>query len=279
MSHWIALKTLLGSVDEETRQRLAALIPDEDLPHLSAALAASSVDDLFKEPDLTSVHYSWFIHLFENYSENDKHLLSSILSKTQYTKLAEIFSLPDAPLQLSPFAEKFLRHKIYAWLTHEQKEFVPPEYLPEHALNHLIALSKPQLVSLVDYLGLRDLSVEFKRMIQSHQINQVKSHLADEKKKHLKELLKEEEPIAFTSLKLEGWAGDIDELHLVLHQRGLNRLGKALYGCHPSLFWHICHKLDVGRAKILRKLASDVANGKVQQILIGQVTELIPKVK
>ena len=67
-------------------------------------------------------------------------------------------------------------------------------------------------------------------------------------------------------------------LKAILHHRGFNRLAKALFGCHPSLLWHISHKLDTGRTKVLRKFYTDINNDEALKSLTNQILELIPKV-
>ena len=62
-----------------------------------------------------------------------------------------------------------------------------------------------------------------------------------------------------------------DKLKNILHHRGFNRLGKALFGCHPSFLWHLCHRLDTGRTKVLRKFFTDMNNKQAQEKLIHQI--------
>ena len=52
---------------------------------------------------------------------------------------------------------------------------------------------------------------------------------------------------------LEQYKGDIKTLMTILHRRGLVRLSKALSGCHQHLLWHLMHKIDKGRSKVIEK--------------------------
>jgi len=38
-----------------------------------------------------------------------------------------------------------------------------------------------------------------------------------------------------------------------LHRRGIMRLGYALSGQHPDFIWHLSHRLDIGRGRLLKK--------------------------
>ena len=95
----------------------------------------------------------------------------------------------------------------------------------------------------------------------------------------LKSLFKGKEPISFARLNLDAWDGNEEKLKGILHHRGFNRLAKALFGCHPSLLWHLCHTLDTGRTKILRKFFTDINNEQIQKLLVKQILELIPMVQ
>ena len=168
---------------------------------------------------------------------------------------------------------------IYQWLISDQKEFIPLEFLSPHPLNPLLTLSKGELQTLIDHLGLHDLGLEIKHVIKAEQIKNIQKVLTLSQHDHLKTLLKKKDLVSFAPLNLDGWDGREETLKNILHHRGCNRLAKALFGCHPSLLWHICHTLDTGRTKILKKLFTDVNNEQVLTLLIKQVLELIPMVQ
>jgi hypothetical protein len=106
----------------------------------------------------------------------------------------------------------------------------------------------------------------------------IESILSKLQKDYLYELKKTIEPIAFKSIGLNHWNGDESLLKKILHQRGLNRLSKALSQSHHSLLWHLSHKLDMGRASIVKALFKDLKNKKAHTILVSQVCELLNKV-
>lgn len=259
-------ESLKGYLSEATLEKLAQ-IPPADAGHIPS-------DD----EQLFNVHYSWFIPLIETYSDSDKVAILSVLSDEQYSKLSSHFLLGNKRYTYKVLGQRFLRHTLFHLLTYDQKEFVPIAFLPASSYNELLKLSKTQMVSLIDYLGLRDLSLEFKQIVKTDQLKDLTRTLNKEQQIFLKEVMQKGESVKFPSLKLDRWDGSEEMLKKVLHQRGLNRLGKALFGCHPSLFWHLCHRLDVGRAHVLRKLMSQTSDD-VQNALEVQVLELTRKIK
>ncbi|MCH9614723.1 MAG: hypothetical protein SP1CHLAM54_13100 [Chlamydiia bacterium] len=272
----IALSSLLARASSE--KGLSSYLSEKYLEKLAELPKAHEGHIPSDEEQLFSIHYSWFIPLIETYSDTDKVAILSVLSDKQFSKLSSHFLTGEKRCQFKTLGVRYLRQTLFKLLTYEQKEFVPIAFLPENSFNALLKLSKPELTTLIDYLGLRDLSTEFKQIVKASQIKEIHKALSTEQKNYLKEVLKSGESVKFSSLKLDQWNGTEEMLKKVLHQRGLNRLGKALFGCHPSLFWHICHRLDVGRAHVLRKLMSHTSD-EVQSVLETQVMDLIHKLQ
>lgn len=244
----------------------------------------SSKSDPFAEtlstPDrLKGIHYSWMITFLEPFAEDDKRLILSSLETKQADKLKKYFKMKEKPFSLKKKGKEYLTEALYEWLISDQKEFLPVEFLPEHPLNPLVHLTKKELQSLADYLGLHDLALELKHVIKADQIKKIQKVLSKEEQEYLKKQIKKKEPISFSRLNLDGWNGDGEKLKAILHHRGFNRLAKALFGCHPSLLWHLSHCLDTGRTKILRKFFTDIKNDEARETLINQTLELIPLVK
>lgn len=279
---WIAFRELLEKsgpekknafmqyLSTEEQQKLGEIHPSGENPFASC---------LSTKQRITNVHYSWLITFLEPFAENDKLLILSSLQKEQAEKLRKHFKIKEEIPTLSTHGESYLQSAMYHWLVSDQKGFIPLEFLPEHPLNILLTLSKAEIQTLVDYLGLHDLAIEIKHVVKAEQIKKIQKVLSKTQQEFLKSLLKEKEPISFVRLNLDGWDGNEEKLKGILHHRGFNRLAKALFGCHPSLLWHICHTLDTGRTKILRKFFTDINNDPVQERLVKQVQELIPMVK
>jgi len=260
---------LLRHLSPEEQEIVQRTIPPQEHP-FGACLST--------EQRVSRVHYSWLISFLEPLSSRDRVLVLSTLNQTQAEQLRRHFAIQEAYFPISSHGKSYLLTTIFYWLIADQREFVPMEFLPQHPLNRLLSLSKSQLQTLVDHLGLRDLSRELKRVVKAEHVKKIRKVLSKSQQEYLQSLLKEKEPISFARINLDVWDGDGRRLKTMLHYRGFNRLAKALFGCHPSLLWHICRTLDTGRTKILRKLFTDVNNERVQGLLVRQVLDLVPMV-
>lgn len=278
-SSWIVFRRLLEQNPPRKQSAFASFLSHEERERLQQTPSAEGnpfAHIYTMEQRLSIIHYSWLITFLEPFAEKDKLMILAALHPKQVDKLQSYFKIKDSPFSIKPFAKKYLVQAIYDWLISDQKEFLPFEFLPEHPLNELLTLNKRELQALVDYLGLHDLALELKHVIKADQIKKIQQVLSKDEQSYLKTLLKVKEPLSFARLNLDKWNGDGPQLKAILHHRGFNRLAKALFGCHPSLLWHISHRLDTGRSKILRKFFTDINNEEAHQILISQILGLIP---
>lgn len=276
---YIVFRRLLERWNKSTFIRYLSPPEQEKVQSLPSSKSDPFAQTLSTSDRLKGIHYSWMITFLEPFAEDDKRLILSSLETTQADKLKKHFKMKEKPFFLKKKGKEYLTEALYEWLISDQKEFLPIEFLPEHPLNPLLNLTKKELQSLADYLGLHDLALELKHVIKADQIKKIQKVLSKGEQAYLKKQIKKKEPISFSRLSLDGWNGDGEKLKAILHHRGFNRLAKALFGCHPSLLWNLCHRIDTGRTKILRKFFTDIKNDEARETLINQTLELIPLVK
>lgn len=265
-------------------------LPQKEKQHLLSFLTEDEKDDILNTPALPfhpshglspikerlhHIHYTWFIAFLDKISDSDKYLFIATLNKEQQQYLYHHFDLSRHVDSLTDLGTEFLTQKLYTYLIKDYKVILPKECLPEDPLNNLLSLSREQLLDVVDFLSLHDLSLELKTVINSSHLIKIESILSKIQKKYLYELRKKIEPIAFKPMGLHYWNGDESILKKILHQRGLNRLSKALSLSDHSLLWHLTHKLDMGRASIVKTLFKELKNKKAHTILVSQVCELL----
>ncbi len=273
-----SLKYLLEDVDPLRKKKLEQFLSLEMQTALSnTPLTTTNPFEqmLTLEEQLSQVHYSWFLPFLDPFPRHDKAYLIAALDEHAMKQLNQFYKLKYHKITLSLFAKRFALNTLFQNLISNQPAFIPSEYLPDNRLNALLSMPKLDLVALIDYLGLYDLSREINRVVQANQIQTIQETLTKTQIQFLREITKHKETLTFTLLGLNKWDGDLHNLKKVLHHRGLNRLAKALFGSHPSLFWHITHRLDTGRAKILNSLCHDIKNEKAKATLIHQVMHLI----
>jgi hypothetical protein len=202
---------------------------------------------------LEPIHYTWFIPFIERLETADQYLFIATLPHQQES-LYRHFDLSRPVDSLTNLARLFLAQELYHDLIKDHPLILPEACLPEDPLNALLELSREELLTVVDFLSLHDLSLEMKTMINSSHLLKIESILSHPQKNYLYELKKKIEPIAFKPIGLNHWNGDELILKKILHQRGLNRLSKALSASHHSLLWHLSHKLDIERAGVGKTL-------------------------
>lgn len=254
--------TLLSYLSSADRAKLERLPPIE---------RADTIQFLSCFERLQRIHYSWFIPYLETFAPSDAHYFASIFSDEIYAKLAHSLSLPQEKIPLTEVGKTFFAQTFYHLFSSQSDEYIPLELLPHHPLVELLYLPKNELLLTFDYLGLHDLSIDLKRILEAQKLKALHKSLSPAKKEYVAQLLKKGEPVAFKYLELEFWDGNEQELAHKLHLRGINRVSKALFGCHPSLLWHIRHTLDTGRAKMLDHFCVNPKNEKMQDMLTKQI--------
>lgn len=275
---WYVFKDFLDCLpsDEEKDALCHFLHEDEqeDIAETPFLPARPSLGLSSYQTRLEPIHYTWFIPFIERLADPDKYLFIATLPH-QKEALYQHFDLSRPIDSLSNLSLLFLSQELYHYLIKDHPLILPEECLPEDPLNSLLELSREELLTVVDFLSLHDLSLEMKTMISSSQLLKIESILSHSQKNYLYELKKKIEPIAFKPIGLNHWNGDELTLKKILHQRGLNRLSKALSASHHSLLWHLSHKLDIGRASIVKTLFKALKNKKAHAVLVMQVCELI----
>ncbi len=270
---WIVLRYLIEHASPEAQPDLSHYISEQARVALGAVYSTDqspwrAIPSLGNQ--LRFIHYSWFIPFLHPFGPSDKECFISALDRRTQQKLSSYFQLASSLPALSPIAARFFHARLFSWVTASCDELTPRTLLPSHPLNLLLDLTKTELQQVANLLGLRDLASEIKYIIRKHQVTTIQAALTQREKEVLKTLLVHPPRPIFPSLHLDKWDGDETSLKNILHHRGLNRLSKALFGCHPALLWHLSHQLDTGRAKIIHRFCTDVKQDSLKEMLINQ---------
>lgn len=278
LSTRIILHAFLQECPTDERERLMkCLAPAEQRAVVGSPKTFGNPLKSEEDPEklLAWIHSSWITPFLRTLSEKEIGLFLAALSHEKITAVGKDLLYAGKIPSLSFLGKKFLRSTLARYLTAEVDDLLPIECLPESPLNNLIALPTETLVGFLDLLGLHDLSVEMKQIIDKHKLAKIEDTLTEDQLQYLKILLQSHEPVAFTQMGLLNWNGDKEKLKSLIRQRGANRLAKALYGQDPSLTWYVLHRLDVEKALLVRKLSAPIDNPRAGQLLIQQVVELI----
>ena len=276
---WIVFRSLLASKEDKTLPSYLSEQLQRQLSHSLSLSHSAFAQTSTERAYVNECHYSWLIPLCQVLREEDLLMVLSALDPFQREKLKHYLQITKNAPDLSALAREFLLDEFDKRLIQGEVNWLPIQFVPDHPLKSLLDLKKKEIQTLIDFLGLHDLAIDLRQMIESKKIKKVLALCSRAERQYLKTLMQKKERAFFARLNLDAWDGNEETLKHILHHRGVNRLGKALFGCHPSLVLHLCYRLDTGRAKILRKFCSNINNELAQKTLVDQVIELIPVVK
>lgn len=275
-------KAFLLRSSPELQTRLLSFLPPEELKEMeelpSTFYGDPSAGISSDEERLKMVHHSWLALNFRSLSENEVRLFLSSLSETQIKGLKKNLLFSNSLLPLNPLALPFLQSSLWEIVTGDE-EILPLECLPASSLNGLLSFDAYELLTLIDLLGLHDLALEVKQVIETSKLKKISQALSPQEQAFLKELLHKKEKVSFKRMSLQKWEGDAPSLRSLLHQRGINRLAKALFTQNSSLLWYVSHKLDVERGQMLLKLAEPLEHALAAEVLAAQVEEALASIQ
>lgn len=228
---------------------------------------------------LRQIHHSWLSPFLRTLSEKDIGFFLAALGLPLSNAVGKDLLYAGTLPALSKLGKQYLQKTLLGYLTAEIEDLLPLSSLPDSPLNALLDLKSELLNLSLDFLGLHDLCIEVKQIIEKTKLSKINEALSPHQLNYLKILLQSPEPVAFAKMGLANWNDDPEKLKILIRQRGANRLAKALYGQDPSLIWYILHKLDFERALLVKKLMSPMENSRAVQILIAQILEYITYIR
>ena len=197
------------------------------------------------------IHYSWFSDIMREYPPKVQACFLGVLTHQQAEGLQKLLSLTEKRKNLIPFLRPFLTHILHRTIA--DPDLLAEQLLPPSPFNNLLKLQRKQLIHLVDFLGLHDLSADLRQVVDKDLLSRIHQALSPDQLHFLQYCSKQ--PLKWVSPKLGllAWDGSKKQLNYLLHSRGLIRLAKAIFPEHPSFKWHLMHHFDTGRAKIIQK--------------------------
>lgn len=228
---------------------------------------------------LGQIHPSWISPFLRTLSEKDIGIFLAAIGTALSSAVGKDLLYAGKIPHLSEIGKEYLQKTILGYLTAEVEDLLPLSSLPESPLNILLDLKIDLLNLSLDFLGLHDLCVEIKQIIEKTKLQKINEALSPHQLNYLKILLQSPEPVSFAKMGLANWNEDPEKLKMLIRQRGANRMAKALYGQDPSLVWYVLHKLDFERAFLVKKLMSPMDNSRAVQILIAQILEYITYIR
>lgn len=227
---------------------------------------------------LDQIHFSWFAPHLRTLSENDIRLFLSALTPQQAEGLKAVLLFSDHFPELTDSSSVFVQDILMKKLIGKE-QVLPLNLLPESPLNPLLDLTLEELEVLIRHLGLHDLAFEMRQIIETAKLKRIFAALAKTEKDYIQSLLPQKEAIILKRIHLQNWDGRRESLKLLIQQKGLQRLGKALYGEHPTLIWFVARKLDIAMGQELIKACTKLEIAKAKQHLVNQILKILSFVK
>ncbi|MES2272920.1 MAG: hypothetical protein V4487_01865 [Chlamydiota bacterium] len=274
----MVLKAFLSRCPEEKKRALERFLPErmrirlDELPTFSEEITA---DGFSNGSMLEHVHWSWFLPTLKAYPPKEQKPFLSALSPYAAENLAHALEISDSSEEMSELGKSYLRQILINSLVGSEDRLLPLDYLPPSPLKGLLRLSKKELIKLINFLSLYDLAGELRQIVETKILKKIYSFLSEDEKKILKNAMAHKESFLFPRMNLDRWDGSKESFRLLLHRRGLVRLGAALSGQDPDFIWYICHQLDIGRGNALFKLCAKEAVPGISDAVIRQIEELL----
>lgn len=249
--------------DDEVQQVL-----DQSIQNTNPKAALKPKEELLK-----SIHYSWLAPIIQKLSPSLQAQALASLSLEQSSGVQRLLKTGITIPESHSFLRKYVSHLITAQLI--PGDLLPLEYLPLSDMRVLTSCSKGILIEMIDLLGLYDLADSVRQMVNTSKLKNVYHCLTLKEQQFLRICLHQKEKLVIPGIKLKKWSGDTQDLHKLIHEKGLFRLGNALSGQHQGLIWYITHILDVGRAAVLQRYIKANEAPGVTSILQSQVISVL----
>lgn len=274
----IVCRAFIDKKAKETKETLLSFLsPKQKKELLSIPLPSSDITlgfDLIKYL-LEWSHYSWFAPFLRTLSENEISFFLSALPEKTAQDLRECLLFSSKLPPLSSAVKSFIQRKLAEVLLMDNPHLIPVEALPTSSLNCLLTLTSSEISLLIDFLGLHDLSIEMRLIIDTVKIKKIHSVLSKEKIFFLSLLTNRQEPQLFKPMNLSSWSGNPEDLPNLLHKRGMNRLINVLYSEDPNLVNYIKLRMSNDHASFFSILHKNPENTKAYKIIVGQIMDIL----
>lgn len=222
---------------------------------------------------ISRTHYSWLAPYIEKLPKSLQVPVVHALPEKQSKGLKKLLKIANSTMDFSSNVKAFLVGKLYQeW---QPSEAIPSEWLPPSNLSDLLALSKQELVELIDLLAIYDLAEAIRHIVDKKNLKAIYLCLTPQKQQFLRLCLHKKEKLAAAKLDISKWDGSQAHLATVLHHRGMLRFGKTLCGQSRNFLWNIVHTLDTGRGTTISQYYQEEAIPEITPLLVQQLMAVL----
>lgn len=276
LTQGMVLRVLINRFHPEGVESLSPFLGEDALRLLEGeTLEFNRPDELLNAHHrlLSKIHYSWLVPAIQKLNGPLQAHVIAQMPEPSRSKLAQHFQIAELPERLHPFLREVLVHKVISRLGEESH--IHPQLVESGTFSDLEPLTKHQLLDVIDCLGVHDIALEIKQIVDKRKLAKVIETLTPLQKAFLKSAVHERAVWNSTPVGLENWAGDRKNLLRTLHKRGIARFGIALQGADPEFRRLILLKLDTGRAGRLEQVFEEQHPEKAVQTCEKQLRKAI----
>ena len=264
------LSSLLKRMPENLRSSYIKFLPE--LIAIEVSLEKNHnppLVDLSLKEILGQIDDSWYIETFSKFSKSDLLFYLSLFPEKKRASLAERFAIQPPFYLFSEKLELYALNLLFGELFPDDPP-LPLSYLPDSPLAFLCTASGEKLHKLSFYLGLFDISLELKSVINGSILKHIEKTLFPDEINFCREISEFRHPLSLGQMGLTGWNEDSDLLRKVIFERGLYRLSIALSEASPDLIWYVIHLLNKESTLKLEKLPKTSIDAKAINIVLEQ---------
>ncbi|NGX27793.1 MAG: hypothetical protein K940chlam6_01731, partial [Chlamydiae bacterium] len=185
----------------QNREAVAQLPTPEDL----------SLPILFQSDGwMQSIHYSWFVSFLQTWPP--KFLLSILPQKQADGAAKTLEEIPEIQ-PLSRLMRTYLSHYLKDQM--QDPQILPENFLPSSPLNGLLSLTRPQIMHLIDLLGVHDLAADLRQVVDKSLLNKIYQALTQEQLRFLHYCSKQTMAWVPPKLNIAGWDGEKKSLNMM----------------------------------------------------------------
>jgi hypothetical protein len=226
-------------------------------------------DISFKEL-LDKIDESWYLEVLSKYSKPDLVFYLSLFPEKKRVSLAEKLSCDLPFYSFSKELEIYHLNILFGELFSGTLP-LPLSYLPDSPISFLLNSTPEKLNKLSFYLGLFDVSIELKSVINGSILKNIEKALFPDEINFCRNLSEFRQVFSLGQMGLSSWNEDSDSLREVIFNRGLYRLSIGIRDENSDFIWYIKHTLSKNSALMIEKFPKNPIDAKAIGVVLGQI--------
>jgi hypothetical protein len=264
------LGSLLKATPDKERNSLLKFLSESDAIEIQKKdFSIPKEKPLSIEMIFDKIDESWYFDYLKGLKNEDAKLLISAFPIKKKELLRSKLSINSDLYNLDPNLKTHLLSNFFKEVF-ENNIPLPTNFLKDSELSFLIDAGSKKVHKLCLYLGLFDLCLELKNVIDASILKKLQIALFPDEVEFLRSLIDYRNIHSFGLMGLQNWNLDVDSLRQTIFERGLFRLGIALKDSHEDFLWYVYHSLSKNLKSNLEKITKNPADERILNIMLEQ---------